>query len=511
LSRDLAASLVSQERRDVEMPPAESLELPERAVQFGTGAFLRGFVEYFIDAANRRGMFNGTIVAVSSTGSGRDEILNEQDGTYTLAVRGLEEGLPVQRYRVIGSLSRAVSAGNDWPSILAVARDPNIELIFSNATEVGLAVDPDDDPDANPPRSFPAKLTRFLYERARAFSFDPARGVVVLPCELLENNGARLSGLVRELATRWQGSLDPRFPRWLDDAVVFCNTLVDRIVTGAPSPEEQERLQETLSYRDGLITICESYRLFAIEAGADVRARLTFADGDDGIVVASNIRAYRERKVRVLNGAHTIMAPVALLSGLETVRDAVEHDRVGRFLREVMYDEIVPSLSVSDGETFADDVWQRFGNPFLRHSLIDITLQATTKMRIRVIPSIVELYARTGRVANGLALGFAAYLLFTRGDFQAQRRESGLRVPDDANADAVRQYWSRTDARSDSGLAALAHAVCADATLWGTDLTLIPGFAEAVTDHLRIANRRGVPAALDAYLATHEQSARALA
>jgi len=511
LSRDLAASPVSQQRRDIEMPPVESLELPERAIQFGTGAFLRGFVEYFIDAANRRGMFNGTIVAVSSTGSGRDEILNEQDGMYTLALRGLEEGVPVQRHRVIGSLSRAVSARDDWPAILAVARDPNIELVFSNTTEVGLAIDPEDDPDANPPRSFPAKLTRFLYERAREFSFDPARGVVVLPCELLDNNGALLAELVAELAGRWENALDPRFRQWLDDAVVYCNTLVDRIVTGAPSPEEQRRLQDVLAYRDGLITICETYRLFAIEAGADVRARLTFADADDGIIVAPRIHAYRERKVRVLNGAHTIMAPVALLSGLETVRDAVEHDRVGRFLRDVMSDEIVPSLSVSDGEAFADDVWQRFANPFIRHALIDITLQATTKMRVRVIPSIVELYARTGRLANGLAFGFAAYVLFTRGEFQAHRRESGLRVPDDPHADTVQQHWSRADARSDSSLARLAQAVCEDVALWGTDLTAIPGFVEAVATHLRIASRRGVPAALDAYLASHEQSARALA
>jgi tagaturonate reductase len=511
LSRDLAASPVSQQRHDVEMPPAESLDLPERAVQFGTGAFLRGFVEYFIDAANRRGLFNGTIVAVSSTGSGRDEILNEQDGMYTLAVRGLEESVPVQRYRVIGSLSRAVSARDEWPAVLAVARDPNVELIFSNTTEVGLATDPQDEPDASPPRSFPAKLTRFLYERARTFDFDPARGVVVLPCELLENNGARLAELVRELAARWASSLDPRFPEWLDDAVVFCNTLVDRIVTGAPSPEEQERIEDALAYRDGLITICETYRLFAIEAADDVRARLKFAEADDGVVVAPSIHEYRERKVRVLNGAHTIMAPVALLSGVETVREAVEDERIGRFLRDVICDEIVPSLSVPDGDAFADDVWQRFANPFIRHALMDITLQATIKMQVRVVPSIVELHARTGRLANGLAFGFAAYLLFMRGDFQAQRRESGLRVPDDAQADAIRRHWSGVDSRSDAALARLAHAACADTLLWGTDLTAIPGFAPAVADHLRIACRRGVPAALDAFLTGREHSARVLA
>ena len=510
LSRDLAASPMSQQRRDVEMPPTDTLELPERAIQFGTGAFLRGFIEYFLDAANRRGLFNGTVVAVSSTGSGREDVLNEQDGMFTLAMRGLEAGVPVQRYRVIGSLSRALSANDAWPAVLAVARDPNIELVFSNTTEVGLVVGPDDRPDTSPPRSFPAKLTRFLYERAVAFDFDPARGLVVLPCELLENNGARLGQLVRELADRWRTSLDPRFTRWLDDVVVFCNTLVDRIVTGPPSPGELARLQETLAYRDGLITICENYRLFVIEGDDTVRARLRFSSADDGIVVTPDIHDYRERKVRVLNGAHTIVAPLALLSGLETVRDAVEDERVGRFLRGVMCDEIVPSLTVTGGSAFADDVWQRFHNPFIRHALIDIMLQATVKMRLRVVPSIVELYARTGRTAAGLALGFAAYLLFMRGDFQAQRAEMGLRVREDAHADAVRRYWIAADPTSDDGLGSLVTAVCADATLWGVDLTEIPGFANAVADHLSLARQQGLRAAVDAFLASHGPSARAL-
>jgi tagaturonate reductase len=512
LSRDLAASPMSQQRRDVEIPPVDTLELPERAIQFGTGAFLRGFVEYFVDAANRRGLFNGTIVAVSSTGSGRDELLNEQDGLYTLAIRGLENGLPVQRYRVVGSLSRALSAQDDWSAVLAVARDPNVELVFSNTTEVGIAIDENDQPHASPPRSFPAKLTCFLYERAVAFDYDAARGLVVLPCELVENNGARLSDLVRELAERWSGMLDPRFMRWLDDAVIFCNTLVDRIVTGTPEPEEAGRLRETLAYRDGLITVCESYRLFAIEGGDRLRARLPFAAADDGVVVTPSIRGFRERKVRVLNGAHTIVAPAALLSGLETVQQAVEDERIGRFLRSAIFDEIVPSLSVPGGDAFANDVLQRFANPFIHHALIDITLQATMKMSVRVIPSIVELYDRTGRTAAGLAFGFAAYLLFIRGDFQAQRRESGLRVPEDAQADAVRRHWHGVDTDSDEAISALVTAVCADRSLWeGVDLTDVPGFGAAVAEHLRLACRQSVPAALDAFLASYGSAERKIA
>ncbi len=213
LSRDVALSPAWQERPDLEMPPPTAVGLPERAVQFGTGAFLRGFVDYFVDAANRQGSFAGSIVAVGSTESGRDTVLNEQDGLYTLAVRGLENGVPVERLRVVASLSRALSAVSEWPAVLAVARDPNIALVFSNTTEVGIALDDTDRADLDPPRSFPGKLTRFLYERATAFDYDPAAGVVVLPCELLENNGAQLGEIVRTLAGRWQLGL--RFERWL--------------------------------------------------------------------------------------------------------------------------------------------------------------------------------------------------------------------------------------------------------------------------------------------------------
>src|SRR6266567_2499385 len=408
LSREFVASPQWQGRRDVDMPPVSTLDLPERAVQFGTGAFLRGFIEYFLDAANRQGVFNGTVVAVSSTGSGRDGVLNEQEGLYTLAIRGLEDGVPVQRYRVIASLSRALSARDEWPDVLAVARDPNIEIVFSNTTEVGIALDEDDLAEPGPPRSFPGKLTSFLYERARTFDYDVARGLTVVPCELVEDNGTRLREIVHTLAVQW--ALGSRFESWLDRAVVFCNTLVDRIVTGTPALEDVKRLSDQLGYHDGLVTVCESYRLFAIEGDPSLRARLAFADPDEGVIITPGIVGYRDRKVRVLNGAHTIVVPTALLCGLETVREAVEDKRVGRFLKRAMFDEIVPSLSVPGGEEFAAAVLERFANPFIRHALIDITLQGTMKMRVRVVPSILGFYERTGQVPTGLAFGFAAYL-----------------------------------------------------------------------------------------------------
>lgn len=498
LSREVVASLAAGGHPALELPPVTTLALPEKVVQFGTGAFLRGFAEYFIDEANRRGSFNGRIVAVSSTGSARDAALNEQDGLFTLAIQGMADGAPRRQYRVISSLSRAISARDSWDAVLAVARDPAITLVISNTTEIGITLDTTDTFDANPPRSFPGKLTRFLAERAVAFDYDGRRGLIVLPCELIEENGAKLREIVRELGRRW--NLDARFQRWLDQNVVFCNTLVDRIVPGVVSTDEAERAATEFGYDDALLTACEPYALFAIEGRDELRAHLGFPGADARVVVAPDIRPYRERKVRVLNGAHTILAPAALLAGLETVRDACEDDRIGRLIRRAVFDEIVPSVDAPNVDEFAREVLERFSNPYIRHALIDLTLYNTTKMRVRVVPSIVACYERVGRAPASLAFGFAAYVAFTRGAVQSARRALGLSVPDDPEGDRPRDAWHDVDLESDAAIAELARATCADTSLWGVDLSAANGFADAVGDHLIRIVRHGVLAALDAHL-----------
>lgn len=498
LSRDLVSSFAFGTRTDVDVPPADLHALPERVVQFGTGAFLRGFIDYFIDESNRRDEFGGTVVAISSTGSERDTILNEQDGLFTLAMQGTEDGSARQRCRVVASLSRALSAREDWDAVLSLARDPNMRLVVSNTTEVGIRLDESDEFDGEPPRTFPGKLARFLFERALHFDFDASRGVIVLPCELIEDNGATLRAAVVQMAARW--GLDRRFVSWLESSTTFCNTLVDRIVPGTPSREVVERLERLLGYRDGLITACEPYGLLAIEGDASLRARLGFAGNDARIVVAPDIRPYRERKVRILNGAHTLAVPVALLAGLETVRDAATDDRVGEFLRRALFDEIVPSLDVPDGEVFARDVLERFANPFIKHALIDITLHGTTKMRVRVVPSIIEFSRRFDRAPASLAFGFAAYLAFMRGDVQAERREAGLAMPDDAEGERIRDAWTSVDTASDASLAGFVDRVCTDVALWQHDLSVVDGFAPAVTEHLVRITRAGIVAALDTHL-----------
>lgn len=499
LSRELLRSPDFAARPGVRLPDPALLDLPERAVQFGTGAFLRGFVEFFLDEANHRGAFHGRVVAIGSTGSGRDEVLTRQDGLYTLATRGIVDGEPRREYRVIGSLSRALSAAHDWGAVLACARNPSLDVVFSNTTEVGIALDEHDDADAAPPRSFPGKLTRFLYERARTFAFSRGKGVVVLPCELVEGNGDRLREIVLQLAARW--GLGRPFARWVEQSVPICNTLVDRIVPGAPAPADRAAIFGELGYRDVLLTTCESYRLFAIEGDAALRERLGFIDADSGIVLTNDVAPWRERKVRLLNGAHTVMVPAALLAGCETVRDAVTHDLVGRFLRRALLEEILPTVDAPGAQEFAHAVLDRFANPYIRHVLFDITLQGTMKLRVRVLPSILRHVEIFGKVPQALAFGFATHLMFMRGDAQDARRRAGLSVPADDQGGRVRALWDTLDDDSAPALAGLVETACADTSLWGTDLTRIPGFTEAVTDHLVRVQRDGPSAALDALLA----------
>jgi tagaturonate reductase len=489
----------------VTAPPAELLDLPERAVQFGTGAFLRGFVDYFIDAANRDGRFNGRVVAVGSTGSGRDAVLREQGGLYTLAVQGVDAGEVRQERRIVSALSRAVSATDDWASVLELARRPELAIVFSNTTEVGIALDESDAAEMHPPRSFPGKLARFLYERATAFAFAPDAGVVVIPCELIEANGDRLREIVLALGARWK--LGAEFDGWVRAHVPFCNTLVDRIVPGAPAPEVAAAMEHELGYRDGMLTSCEVYRLFAIHGGAALSAAQSrlleeLAGADPGIVLTDDVSPYRERKVRLLNGAHTIAVSLALLAGCETVREAMEHALVGQFIRRVTIDELVPSVGVPGAEQFALDVLDRFANPFIRHALVDITLQAAMKMRVRVVPSVVQYAAKTGRVPRLVALGFAAYLLYARGDAQEARRAAGLAVPADEQGEVLRALWRGVDATSDAALADLARRAVSDAGLWGAELEAVPGFAAAVGEHLGRLARVGALATLEAQLST---------
>lgn len=468
----------------VEPPVSGHDRLAERVLQFGTGAFLRGFVECFLDQANRDGRFAGRAVIVGSTGSGRAGVLDEQDGLFTLCTRGLRHGEPVDACRVIASISRGLSAAQDWSAVLELAASPDLELVVSNTTEIGITLDAEDRLDLDPPRSFPGKLAAVLAHRAQAFGHDPERGLVILPCELIEGNGDRLRAIVLDLAERWD--LPEPTRAWIAEANTFCNTLVDRIVPGHPDEATYAKLAARLGYEDPMLTVAEPYALWAIEGDAALADRLAFLAEQPGVTVTPDITDFRERKVRLLNGTHTLLVPVSLLCGNETVRETMTDEVTGAFVRRVMLREIVPSLPMDQqaASAFAHDVLDRYANPFMRHELRSITLQQTSKMRVRVLPSVERYAERFGEAPPLMCFGFAALIALKRRGFD------GL-AADDADA-----RWHEL------GAEVSATHVAADEALWGTPPDAIPGFSETVGRHLDAIERLGAREALYQLLCT---------
>ncbi|MFL5386401.1 MAG: tagaturonate reductase [Longimicrobiaceae bacterium] len=505
LARALLPSL--RGREDLVVPAPEVLDLPEKVVQFGTGALLRGLIEPAIDEANERGELGGRIVMVGQTGSGRDRAINRQDGLYTLVTRGLVDGEPRTQRRVISSVSRALSAAEEWDAVLALARQPELRMVFSNTTEAGLALDERDQLEDAPPRSFPGKLTRFLWERARAFDFSDASYLFVFPTELVEENGEVLRERVRTQALRWK--LGAHFLEMVEETS-FHGTLVDRIVPGTPAPDEHAHEEATLGYRDALLTVAEPYSLFVIEGDTGAALSLPFqnipGNGVD-VRVLGDAAPFRERKLRLLNGTHTAMVPVALLAGCETVRDAMEDAQVGRFIRRIALDEIAPFVEAPDAAAFAREVLDRFANPFIRHAVSDIVLQQTMKLRVRVVPSILDYARQTGHVPASLAFAFAAWLRFARGDLQRAREAAGRPLPRDDQGGRVRALWKEVG----NDVITLARRACADTGLWDADLSAVPGFADAVASSLARVMEVGARAALGEHLARVEAQASTMA
>ena len=464
---------------------------PALVLQFGTGRFIRAFADAFIDEANQRGDFSGRVVMIASTSSGRAEQFNKQNGRFTLWARGLVDDKPVDRIETIEAIKRVLSAESQWSDVLELACRPELVALCSNTTEIGLSLVQNDRLDA--PISYPARLTALLYCRAQHYEYADDSGIVILPCELVQDNGSLLKSLVMEQSDLW--SLSEKFNAWLDHNVTFCNTLVDRIVPGLPDQAELETAYHRIGWRDDLLTVAEPYRLWAIQGDAALAARLGFAKGG-GIVVAPDISPYRLRKIRLLNGGHTLSVPIGLLAGCHTVLDNMQHPLVRAFIENILRKEIGPVLDV-DPETvppYISEVLSRWSNPYMHHRLLDITLQSTTKMRHRVVPTLRDYYRLHGsqRVPHRIALGFAAWLRFMRatrfesGTYYGQMHGEDYAI-NDSQAERLMQWWPNKDGKYH----AFVHDVLACEDLWGCDLTQFSGFSEAVENALNVLLRDG--------------------
>jgi tagaturonate reductase len=479
--------------------PGEKLfALPEKVLQFGTGVLLRGLPDYFIDKANRNGIFNGRVVVVKSTSQGSADAFEQQNGLYTLYVKGIENGAMTEEAIINSSISRVLSAKEQWADILKCARNPEMKIVISNTTEVGIVLT-DDDIKLSPPSSFPGKLLAFLYERYKAFYGREDSGMVIVPTELIIDNGTKLRSIILELAAK--NKLEDKFIQWLQSANHFCNSLVDRIVPGKLPDADRKVAEQKFGYTDDLMIMAETFRLWAIESDSQrVKEILSFAQTDEGVVITPDIEKFRELKLRLLNGTHTFSCGLAFLAGFETVKEAMSDADIFSYVRRLMMLEIATTLdgeniSYNEACAFANQVSDRFRNPSLDHKWISISMNYTSKMKLRNIPLLLKHYSKSDTVPESMALGFAAYLLFMKckagSDSQYYGEANGKKY---AISDEMASYFA--DKWTNGNIDNFVNGILSDKNLWGADLSILNGFAGAVKENLQLLEKQGVLATL---------------
>ena len=473
---------------------------PEKVMQFGEGNFLRAFVDNFIDIANEKAGFNGKVVLVQPIAQGLTDLINKQEGLYTLYLRGSDKGVKVDDKRVISAVSRCINPYGDWDKVLELARSEKLEIIVSNTTEAGIVHDTESAFDQTPPVSFPAKLTRVLYERYTAGQ----KGIVMLSCELIDNNGRELLKCVNRYIDDWK--LGEDFRRWVNEDNIFCSTLVDRIVPGRiRDPKEMEALAAANGYEDPLTDVGEVFGIWVIEGPDGLEDRLPFKKAGVPVIVVPDVTPYKKRKVRILNGAHTGFVLGAYLAGYDIVRDCMHDDTVLGYMNKMLYDEVIPTLPLDkkDLEEFAQAVQDRFNNPFVNHELMSISLNSTSKWRARNMPTFLDYVKEKGELPVCLTTSFAAYIAFYSNELHELtdkglicRRPKGNEYTVSDDRWVLEFYWAhRNDSPED-----LVHAVMSNTEMWGQDLTEVNGFKPAVVRILKQIRAEGALAAYKACL-----------
>ena len=376
---------------------------PERVIQFGEGGFLRGFIDWILQITNENTDFDGSVVVVQPIEQGLCDKLSQQNCVYTHMMRGMKDGVATVDTKVIDVISRCVKPYDNYDEYLALAENPDFRFVFSNTTESGIAYVSDDKLCDKPPKSFPAKVTALLHKR---FTLG-YNGFIFLPCELIDKNGETLKSIILRYADDW--NLGEAFKKWVNEENIFCNTLVDRIVTGYPKDENID-----LGYEDNMLNTSELFHLWVIEGPKAILTELPFDKTDLNIIVTDSLEMYRTRKVRILNGAHTSMIPYAMLEGIETVKDCMENENMFAFVNKCVFEEIIPTLDLPEEELvdYANNVFERFNNPYIRHLCASISLNSVSKFKVRVLPSLLEYIKRTGNMPKNLIFSLAKLIEF---------------------------------------------------------------------------------------------------
>lgn len=467
-------------------------EAPERVLQFGEGNFLRAFVDYFIDMMNEKAGFNSKVVLVQPI-EGGDRIrqfINEQEGLYTLFLRGNENGQKVNDKRVISSVSRCLNPYSDYEGYMACVGNPDLRFIACNTTEAGIQYDPSCQFEDKPAGSYPGKLTQFLYARYQNFGQEKGKGFVVLSCELIDNNGKELEKCVLQYAQQW--GLGEDFIQWIKEENVFCSTLVDRIVTGYPAKEAAEICEE-LGYEDNVIDTGEVFGFWVIEGPESLKEELPFAEAGLPVLITDDHKPYKQRKVRILNGAHTSMVLGAYLAGQDIVRDCMKDDVIRGFMNRTIYEEIIPTLTLPEQELmdFAKAVTDRFNNPFIDHALLAISLNSTSKWKARVLPSFKGYVEKYGKLPECITASLAFYIAFYRGVRLDENGFVGIRGDEEYAIKDDKDILEFYDAHKEDDAKAIAEAVLSNQGFWGEDLTEYEGLLEEVAADLEIIGEKG--------------------
>ncbi len=458
----------------------------ERILQFGEGNFLRAFANWMIQEMNTKADFDGGVVVVQPIEQGLVEMLNDQDGLYTLYLNGIKNGKAISEHQVIDCIQRGINPYQEFDAYMANAENPDLRFVISNTTEAGINYDVTDKLQDTPQKSFPGKLTVLLYKRFKHFGGASDKGLIIIPCELIDRNGDNLKKIILQFAEDW--NLGEAFVQWINEDNIFCNTLVDRIVPGYPR-EKMDSITEALGYKDNLVVEGEQFHLWVIEGPKSVKEEFPADACGLNVVFTDNMEPYRTRKVRILNGAHTTLVPVGYLYGIDKVRESLEDPVVGSFLKDAIFEEICPTLDLSDEELkqFSSDVLDRFRNPYLEHALMSISLNSISKYKTRVLPSVLEFINRKNTLPKRLLFSLAALIAFYKGD----RNGEHIALKDDQKVlDFFTEQWASNDSST------VVKNVLANTDFWGCDLMEIKGIQELVAINLENILNKGMNEAL---------------
>lgn len=475
---------MEKEMRELNRQTAGKRIYPERIIQFGEGNFLRAFVDWIIQKMNDQVEFNSGVVVVQPIEHGMVDRLQAQDCLYHVNLQGLDKGEKVDSLTRIDVISRALNPYTEFDAFLKLAEQPEVRFVVSNTTEAGIAFDPACRLDDRPAASYPGKLTQLLYHRYQTFQGDRSKGWIIFPCELIFLNGHKLKETIEQYIDLWKLGAD--FKVWFTEACTVCATLVDRIVPGFPR-KEIGAIQERLGYRDQLVVQAEVFHLWVIEAPASVAKEFPADKAGLHVLFVPSEEPYHQRKVTLLNGPHTVLAPVSWLSGVDIVREACQHAVLGPFIHRVMFDELMETLDLPHEELvqFGQDVLERFNNPFVDHSVVSIMLNSFPKYQTRDLPGLKTYLAKKGELPKGLVLGLAAIITYYKGDMRADGAQA---KPEDSVeiVQLLQQLWATGSTQT------VAEGVLGAVSIWGEDLNRIPGLTAMLRSFLEEIQAKGM-------------------